>query len=242
MEHTDRLWPGGPCFFYEDDGFPPGTDSFLLSAFPRLKAGETVCDLGAGTGLLGLLLLQRQQALQITGIELQSQAAALAKKTMAANGLTAKCTVLEGDLRQIRRLLPAGQCDLVLCNPPYFPPGSGGIAPDPARQTARAEVTCTLAEVCAAAAWLLRWGGRFCLVHKPERLTDVLTTLRQSGMEPKRLRFVCKQADAAPSLFLVEGCRGGKPGLAIAPPLLLQTAEGAATAELDAIYFRTKEL
>lgn len=241
MERMDRLWPDGPCFFYDDTLFPPGTDSFLLSAFPRLKAGQQVCDLGAGTGLLGLLLLARQPELRVTGVELLPAAAALAEKTATANGLTEHLKVLSGDLRRIRALLPAGRFDLVVCNPPYFPANSGLLATGSARQAARAELSCTLEEVCAAAAWLLRWGGVFSLVHKPERLTDVLCALRQSDLEPKRLRLVCKIAETAPSLLLVEARRGGKPGLSIERPLLLQGPGGAPSPELDAIYFRTKE-
>ena len=241
MERMDHLWPDGPCFFYDDRLFPPGTDSFLLSAFPRLRAGQRVCDLGAGTGLLGLLLLARQPELRVTGVELLPAAAALGAKTAAANGLTGRLEVLPGDFRQIRALLPAGRFDLVVCNPPYFPADGGVLAAGPGRQAARAELNGTLEDICGAAAWLLRWGGAFCLVHKPERLTDVLCALRQSGMEPKRLRLVCKSAEAAPSLLLVEARRGGKPGLSLEPPLVLQGAEGAPSPELDTIYFRTKE-
>lgn len=119
--------------------------------------------------------------------------------------------------------------------------GSGRAAPDPVRRTARAEADCTLDDVCRAAAWLLRWGGSLCLVHRPERLTDLLCALRSHGLEPKRLREVCPTAGAAPSLVLLEARRGGRPGLAIQPPLVLRTAAGAPTAELDAIYFRTQE-
>ena len=107
-------------------------------------------------------------------------------------------------MRKVNTLFPTGSFDLVVCNPPYYPPGSGALAPDGPRRTARAEVECTLEDVCRAAAYLLRWGGSFCLVHKPERLTDLLCTLRGSGLEPKRLRFVCKTAGSAPSLVLVE--------------------------------------
>ena len=96
-------------------------------------------------------------------------------------------------------------------------------------------------DVCRAAAYLLRWGGSFCLVHKPERLVDLLCALRGNGLEPKRLRFVCKRAGAAPSLVLVEARRGGRPGLTMEAPLILQTADGAAAAEVDAIYFRRQE-
>lgn len=239
MEHWDALCPGGLHIVYEDALFPPGTDSFLLSSLPRLKPGLRVCDLGCGTGLLGLLLLQRQSGLRVTGLELQTAAVALAQKAIEKNNLQDALTVMECDLRDVRSRFKTGSFDLVVCNPPYYPPQSGSVSDNPALQKARAETTCTLEDVCRAAAYLLRWGGSFCLVHKPERLTDLLCTLRQTAIEPKRLRFVCKTADSAPSLLLLEGRRGGKPGLTLEPPLILQNPDGTPTPEVDAIYFRS---
>ena len=96
-------------------------------------------------------------------------------------------------------------------------------------------------DISRAASYLLRWGGSFCLVHKPERLADILCTLREHAMEPKRLRWVCPTASSAPSLILVESRRGGKPGLTVEPPLILQNPDGSPTAEVDAIYFRQQE-
>ena len=241
MERWDRLCPGGYRFVYDDALFPPGTDSFLLSAFPRLKPGLRVCDLGSGTGLLGLLLLQRQPELTVTGVELLAEAAALAKRTAAANGLEDRLTVQVGDLRQIRELLPPAAFGLAVCNPPYYPPSSGRLPESKALRTARTELGCTLEEICAAASYLLPWGGRLCLVHKPERLADLCCALRGAGLELKRLRPVCPKVGAAPSLLLAEGRRGGRPGVEFLPPLVLQNADGAPTEELDAIYFRTQE-
>lgn len=241
MEHWEQLCPTGLRIVYDDALFRPSTDSFLLSSLPRLKAGLRVCDLGCGTGLLGLLLLQRQPQLTVTGIELNEAAAALGCRCAAENGVADRLTIHHGDLRAVRSLFPAGSFDLVVCNPPYYPAQSGRTAERDALRGARAEVTCTLEDVCAAASYLLRWGGRFCLVHKPERLADVLCALRAHAMEPKRLRFVCACANAAPSLLLVEGCRGGKNGLTVEPPLILTGASGAPTAEVDAIYFRTRK-
>lgn len=241
MEHWEALKPGGYRFVYDDALFRPGTDTFLLSSLPRLRPGLRVCDLGCGAGLLGLLLLQRQGALSVSGVELQEAAVRLAEKAAAENGLTDRLTFRHADLRACRTLFPAGSFDLVVCNPPYYPPGSGRLAGPEALRTARAEVSCTLEDVCAAAAYLLRWGGAFCLVHKPERLCDLLCALRAAAVEPKRLRFVCPSPGAAPSLLLLEGRRGGKPGLTVEPPLLLQNSDGSPTPELDAIYFRRQE-
>lgn len=241
MEHWERLCEGGLKFVYGDGAFPPSTDSFLLSSLPRLKKGCRVCDLGCGTGLLGILLLQRQRQITVTGVELNEEAAALGQSCAAENGLGDHLIIRQGDLRQVRQFLPAGRFDLVVCNPPYYPPQSGRTAEKDALRRARAEVTCTLEDVCAAASYLLHWGGRLCLVQKPARLTDVLCALRACGLEPKQLRFVCRRAGDAPSLVLVEGCRGGKSGLTVPPPLILEDASGAPTQEVDAIYFRKEE-
>ena len=238
MEHWEALKPGGLRFVWEDALFRPGTDTFLLSSLPRLKPGLRVCDLGCGTGLLGLLLLQRQRGLAVTGVELQPEAAALLERAAAENGLTDRLTVRRGDLRESRSLLPAGGFDLAVCNPPYYPAESGKLSPSPALQAARAETACTLEDVCRAAGRLLRWGGAFCLVHKPERLTDLLCALRGEGLEPKRLRLVSLRPERAPSLLLLEARRGGKPGLAVEKPLILENPDGSPTAELDRIYFR----
>lgn len=235
-ERWEALCPGGLRFVYGNGQFPPGLDSFVLSSLPRLKPGLRVCDLGCGTGLLSLLLLQRQQDLTVTGLDLQPEAVRLARLAAAENGLTDRLSFRLEDLRET--CLPAGNFDLAVCNPPYFPPSSGLLPADTIRRTARTEEKCTLEDVCRAAARLLRCGGTFCLVHKPERLTDLLCALRQSGLEAKRLRLVCSRPERSPSLVLVEARRGGRPGLTVEPPLILKTPDGSPTAELNRIYFR----
>lgn len=220
MEHWDRLWPGGYTFAYADGLFRPSTDTFLLGAFPRLRRGMTVCDLGAGTGLLGLLLLAREPELTVTGVELQPAACGLFRRTAAENGLEDRLRCLEGDLRD-PGLLPPGRFRLAVSNPPYFPPGAGAVAPDAARA--------------------LTWGGSFCLVHRPDRLADVMEELRRVRLEPKRLRFVHHTAAASPSLFLLEARLGGRPGLTAEPPLLLRGPDGGETEDVRRAYFRDKE-
>lgn len=241
MEHWEYLKPDGLRFVWEDGLFRPGTDSFLLSSLPKLSPGLRVCDLGCGTGLLGLLLLQKQSELTVTGIDIQPAAVALAERAAAENRLTDRLMFRCIDLRQVRQHFPTGSFDLVVCNPPYYPPASGKVSADSARRAARSETEASLADICAAASYLLRWGGKFCLVHKPERLADLCCALRARGLEPKRLRLVCRRAGDAPSLLLLEARRGGRPGLDIAAPLCLEDGTGRPTAELDNAYFRTKE-
>lgn len=232
----ESLCPGGLRFVSGNGQFPPGLDSFLLSSLPRLRPGMKVCDLGCGTGLLGLLLLQRQGELTVTGLDIQPEAVRLGKLAAAENHLEDRLRFRLEDLRETA--LPAGRFDLAVCNPPYFPPSRGLPPREAARRTARTEEACTLEDVCRTAGRLLRWGGSLCLVHKPERLADLICALRQEGLEPKRLRFACARPEKAPSLLLLEARRGGRPGLTVEPPLILEKPDGAPTEELDRIYFR----
>ena len=240
MERIDRLWPDGYQFYFDDTLFQPSTDSFLLGAFPKLRRSERVCDLGAGTGLLGLLLLAREPSLRLTNIELQKASHELALRNAALNDLGNQITCLHADLRDTSKLPQAGSFDLIISNPPYFSPDSGLVSPQAPRSAARTELTCTLDDVCAAASRLLRYSGRFALVFRPDRLIDLTETLRRHHLEPKRLRFVQNTVVAAPSLLLLEARKGGHAGLTVEPPLL-HYVDGNESDEWQRIYFRDKE-
>ena len=148
--------------------------------------------------------------------------------------------VLE-NIKNIQASLPAGETDLVICNPPYKLGGSGIQSPDAAKNIALHETECTLDDLCAAANRLLRFGGRFVICQRPERLTDVLSSLRAHDMEPKRLRFVRGRAGKAPKLFLCEAKRGAKPGYMDVLPALIIEDENGFTAEMREIYGTYKD-
>ena len=171
-----------------------------------------VCDLGCGSGALGLLLLEREDSLRLTGVELNAPAVELARRNYTENRVDG--AVLPGDLRD-PALLPAGTFDLCVSNPPWFPAGAGTSG-----GPARCEEGCTLAQLCAAAGRLVKNGGRFALVHRPERLADLCAALRGAGLEPKRLQLVQHRPDAPPSAVLVESVRQGRPGLDVLPVLV----------------------
>lgn len=237
MSDVEKLWPDGPVL-WQAAHFRLGTDCVLLADFVNTSGLRRGIDLGCASGAAMLLLLNRSPGLSMTGLEIVPEAAELARENLALNGLEARGEIITGDIRNHRALFRAGAFDLVICNPPYFPPESGAVSPNPDRAAARSELLCTLPELCAASAFLLRTGGRACFVHRPERLSELFVCLSSAGLEPKRLRLVCRDADAAPSLVLVEARRGGKPGLTIEPALLLQNPDGTESAEYRRIYHR----
>lgn len=207
MKKTEQL--GSYTLSWEDGVFPLGGDALALGAFSTVKPGWRVCDLGTGSGALLLLLARRAEGLALTGIDIDPLSARIARENLESNGLPGE--ILTGDLR--RESLPAGDFDLVVSNPPYFPVGSGKSG-----GPARSEEFCTLAELCASAGRLVKNGGRFSLCHRPERLTDVLCALRAHDLEPKRLNLVSHGPGHPPSLLLVEAVKGAGPGLSIRLP------------------------
>lgn len=230
------LWEGGPLFRQAAQA-PLGTDSVLLAAFAAGKGAKGI-DLGCGSGILSLLLLWGSARLTMTGLEITEEAAAIARQNLAINGLEARGAIVTGDIRRVREQFPPGSFDLAVSNPPYFPLGGGASAPDALRAGAREERDCTLDELCSAAAYLLPTGGRFCLVYRPERLSELFVALTKHGLEPKRLRLCCHRAESAPNLVFVEARRGGRPGIQVEPILFLTDAQGRETEEARRIYHR----
>ncbi len=233
--HYETLWNGVEVMVREDR-FPLSTDSVLCAHFARLPHHAKAADLGCGSGAIAMMLLASDPTLHMTGIELDREAAEAARENARHNGVD--LTVLHGDLRQIRDLLPAGSMDACVSNPPYFPAGSGPRASG-ALAAARSEETCSLTDLCAAAGWLLKTGGRMTLVHRPERLADLCCALRQQQLEPKRLCFVRHRSNAPISLILMEAVKGGHPGLSYEPELILFEPDGTETAACKAAYHRT---
>lgn len=219
-----------------DDVHRFGTDAMLLSHFAMACAGESVCELGSGCGAIALRLAAGGRPFSVHGVDIQPAAIALAQ--LGADRFTGfpKPTFAVGDWHDPRSIAPAGAFRRVVCNPPYFPAGSGPVNPDGAVSLCRHEQEDTLDSLCAAAAWLLTSGGRFFLCHRPERMSDVLLALTAHHLEPKRLQAVQKRADTAPWLFLLEAKKDARSGLTWLPPLVLYTDEGEPTPALREIY------
>ena len=204
------------------------TDTLLLASFSLPKPGEACADFGTGCGAIPLVWCARGKPRKIYALELQEEACSQAKRSAELNGLQDTIDVQNLNLCGLAAARPGflQGLDLVACNPPYKAAGSGVKNSGNAKRIARHECECTLSEIAAAAAAVLRFGGRFCLCQRPERLCDVLEAMRLNGLEPKRLRFVHQRAGKEPSLFLVQGTRGGKPGLRVEPPLFIEDGDG----------------
>lgn len=238
MQKFDELWPGGPKLCSCNESFKLSTDSVLLAHFVNMKRVRRCVDLGGGTGVLTVLLAGKNISAAFDAIEIQEESVEIFQKNITENRLDDRAKVLKGDLRQHKAMLEPGAYDLAVSNPPYFPERSGKTAPNNSRATARDERFCTLSDLCAAASYLCRWGGSFALVHRPERLSEIFCTMAKAGIEPKRLRMVSYKPDSPPSLALIEGRRGGKPGLIIEAPLVLSAPEGMDSDEIKNIYHR----
>ena len=213
-----------------------GADALLLADFAAPRQGERALDLGTGCGILPLFWCREGKLAHATGLEIQQAGYDQFRRSILLNHLEGRLGAAWGDLRDWGP--PAGKklFDLVAANPPYYPLQSGAACAQEPLRTARQEAQCTLADVVGTGARLTRFGGRFCLCHKPERLCDVLCEMRAQGLEPKRLRFVAQRVGCAPWLFLLEGRRGGKPGLSIEPLFAVEDASGAYSPEMRAIY------
>jgi len=191
-----------------------GSDAILLSNFAKPKSYDRCIDLCSGCGIVPLLW---DHPLPVTAVDIQPDAIGQMKLSKPEG----RIIPVLADLREPSALGHAA-FDLVTCNPPYRAVGTGIISGRHSDRLARHETTCTLEDVCRAAAYLLRSGGRFCLCHLPERLADLLVLMRQYALEPKRVQFVQQRTDSAPWLVLAEGKRGAKPFLTVEAPVIME--------------------
>lgn len=203
------------------EGLTFGTDAYLLSAYVRPKGRAVAVDLGSGTGIIPLLCLTRGKAARFTAVEIQSSFCDLIARNAALNGMTERLTPLCLDVRELRSETVGGEVELVTANPPYMPLGRGARNQAYEKYLARHEVCGQVGDFCRAAGRLLKHGGRFCCVFRPERLGDLLEGLRQAHLEPKRMTLVQATLAAQPSMVLVEAVKYAAPGLLVTPPLCL---------------------
>lgn len=235
-ERLDDLQCGGLKIIQRLDAFRFGTDSVLLADFTAPRKGERAVDLGCGTGAIALLMAGHRPDIEIDAVEIQPDIAELARRSVALNGLEARVRVHAADMRDIWRALGAGRFSLAVCNPPYGRSGAALESASATKRLARHEGDLTPAELCRAAAMLLKNGGRFCAIYPAPRAYELMRAMDGAGIAPKRLRTVHGVEGRAPKFVLLEGVKGGGEGLHWLTPLVLRDADGHFSDEWHRIY------
>lgn len=235
-ERLDDLERNGYRIIQNRERFCFGMDAVLLSGFAQIREGECVLDLGTGTGIIPILLEAKTRGKHFYGLEIQEESADMARRSVRLNGLEQKIEIVTGDIRDASTLFGASSFDVVTSNPPYMAGCHGLTNADDAKAIARHEVLCTLEDVIAQSAKLLKPGGRLFLVHRPFRLVEIFCLMHAYGVEPKRMRLVHPYADREPNMVLIEGLRGGNARLAVEKPLIVFEKEGIYTEEITETY------
>ena len=213
-----------------------GTDALLLAYFASPKNNDRAMDMGTGCGIIPFLWLRNSKQSPVHCLDIQQNAIEQVKHSIEKNALQGRLVPHFCDLREIRSEFPAEGFSLVTMNPPYKPVGTGIESKSNSAKIARHEICCNIEDAVKAAAYLLKFGGRFCMCHRPERLADAVCLMRQYSLEPKRLRFVTDKKGQEPFLFLIEGKKNAKPFLRVEPLLQIKKENGKFTREMLAVY------
>lgn len=235
-ERLDDLLTQNLHIIQSSEVFSFSMDAVLLGRFASVPARGRVLDLCTGNGVIPLLLSTRTQA-QIEGVEIQERLADMAERSVAVNGLQERITIRNADLKTFHQTAGHGMYDAVTVNPPYTALTGSDIKANMHEAIARHEIHCTLEDVVQACAKLVKQGGKVSMVHRPHRLADILTLMRQYRIEPKRIRFVHPRAGMEANMVLVEGLRDGKPEMRILPPLIVYNEQGQYCDEIMTIYY-----
>ncbi len=213
-----------------------GMDAVLLTNYCDIKNNSTVVDLGTGTGIIPILLSGKRNYSKAYAIEIQEEVAEMAKRSVMLNDLQDKIEVLNIDLKDVLNYLPSNSFDAVISNPPYKLNNSGIVNPSDKKAISRHEIMCSLEDVISTASSLLKQYGRFYMVHRPDRLADIMCLLRKYRLEPKQIRFVHPRAAEKPNMILIRASKNGNPELKFDSPLYIYGEDGKYTKDVYDIY------
>ena len=235
-ERVDDLQRNNLKIIQKTDGFCFGMDAVLLSGFANVKRGEKVLDMGTGTGIIPLLLSAKTEGEHFTALEIQKEIAEMAARSVAMNHLEEKIEVVNGDIKEASRIFGAASFDVVTTNPPYMNDAHGLKNPTEVKAISRHEVLCTLEDVVREGAKVLKPGGRMYMVHRPHRLIEIITAMKQYKLEPKRMCLVHPFKDKEANMVLIEAVRGGGSWLKVEAPIVVYKEPGVYTDEIYSIY------
>ena len=220
-ERLDDLQIGGLELIQNPSGFCFGVDAVFLSDFVKVKPGETVLDLGTGNGIIPILLSAKTSGKRFTGLEIQENTADMARRSVIYNHLEGRVDIVTGDIKEAAEIFKPAFFDVITTNPPYMLSQHGLRNPDDAKAIARHEVLCTLDDILRESMRLLQDKGRFYMIHRPFRLTEIMIKMNHYKIEPKRIQFIHPYIDKEPVLVLIEGVRGARPRVTVEPPIII---------------------
>lgn len=230
---------------YQDkNGYRFSVDALLLYSFVNLPRAKNIADLGSGSGIIGILLAKKYHDTEVTLIEIQKSLARLAEKNIVLNKLDNRVKVVMADIKSLSSppqhpntpTLHCSAFDLVVSNPPFRRVKTGLLSVSNEKAIARHEIKLSIKDLAAAGAWLLKHHGRLCIIHLPERLTEIIDAMKDNNLEPKRLRFIHSNISSEAKMVLIEAVKGGRPGLKTEKPLLIYNEDGSYTDEMRDIY------
>ena len=235
-ETLDSIAGGRLKVLQKAKGYRFSLDALLLAHFVWLQPGEQVLEMGAGSGVVSLILADRWKEVTILGIDIQEEAVARAKRSVVINALAAQVTLRRIDVRKVGAALAPGSFAVVVANPPYRKVNSGRINADPEKALARHELSGTVRDFCQAAAYALRPAGRAYFIYPATRMVELLCSFRDAGIEPKKLRLVYSLPREAAKFVLLEGVKEGGEELEVMPPLIIYSDKGIYAAEMTDIF------
>lgn len=235
-ERIDDLQIKGYHIIQNKNGFCYGCDAVLLSDYVKPKKGGRAMDLCTGTGVVPLLMEAKYEFDELCGLEYQKECAQMAMRSVEMNDLSEKIHIYEGDVCRVAEEYPAQSFEYVTCNPPYMTGSHGLTNKDYSMAVSRHEILCTLEDVVRAANWLLKPQGHFVMVHRPFRLAEIISCLKEYKLEPKRMRLVYPSVHKEPTMVLIEAVKGGKQRITVDPPLIMYQEDGTYTEEIRKIY------
>jgi len=233
---TDTFFDGKIKVMQSRAGYRFSIDSVLLAFHAAPRPGDRCVDLGTGCGIISLIMAVREFDIRIFAVELQTELAGLAEANVRENQMADRIQVMHTDMRLLKPNMIGGPADLIVCNPPYRRPGSGRINPAQQRAVARHEIKVSLIDIIETARRMLRTAGRFAVIYSAERTTDIMACMRSEQIEPKSMRMVHSTRNSEAKLILIEGVKGARPGLKVAPPLIIYDDSGDYTDEVKPMF------
>ena len=236
-ERIDDLEFNGLKIIQNKNGFCFGIDSVLLSDFAKnMRKNSKVIDLGTGTGIINIFLSGKTTAKEFVGVEVQEEVADMAKRSVKLNGVEGKIEILNKNILDLKNIYNKGYFDVVVTNPPYKKINTGLINEENKKMISRHEITANLRDFIHISSYLLKDHGEFFMVHRPERLVDILWTMREEKIEPKKIKFVYPNENKKTNLVLIKGVKNGNSFLEFEDNLYVYNQNGNYTDEILKIY------